>query len=78
MRRMSFALAAAVAMSGVLFTGEAAQAASVTHPQLRSIGGPFPYADCIKEVNKQYKGKKDPKETCNTLVKKGWIKRPGA
>ncbi|MFD7663768.1 hypothetical protein [Streptomyces sp. NPDC059788] len=77
MRRTSFALAAAVAMSGVLFTGAAAQVAvaATAHPQAGTSGPPFPYADCLKEVKKQYKGKKDPVATCDALVKKGWIKK---
>ncbi|OKI02124.1 hypothetical protein A6A06_13645 [Streptomyces sp. CB02923] len=75
---MSFALAAAVAMSGVLFTGTAAEAASAAHPRVDRVsktGPPFPYADCLKEVKKQYKGKKDPVATCDALARKGWIKK---
>ncbi|MEV5599691.1 hypothetical protein [Streptomyces sp. NPDC052496] len=71
MRRMSFALAAAVAMSGVLCSGAAATADS----RQEKSGPPFPYADCLKEVKKQYKGKKDPVATCDALVEKGWIKK---
>ncbi|MFH8347836.1 hypothetical protein [Streptomyces sp. NPDC018045] len=75
MRRMSFALAAAVAMSGVLFSGAAAEAAAPVQPQAEKSGPPFPYADCLKEVKRQYKGKKDPVATCDALVRKGWIKK---
>ncbi|MEU5588483.1 hypothetical protein ACFYWU_23150 [Streptomyces chrestomyceticus] len=75
MRRMSFALAAAVATSGVLFAGTAVEAAATVHPRAAESGPPFPYADCLKEVKKQYKGKKDPVATCDALVKKGWIKK---
>ncbi|MGP3982915.1 hypothetical protein [Streptomyces sp. KR80] len=74
---MSFALAAAIAMSGVLFTGAAAQAASDIHLQMWLAGGPFPYADCIKEVKKQYGTTQSPQAVCNELVKMGWVKKPG-
>ncbi|KAA6213445.1 hypothetical protein CP973_29895 [Streptomyces albofaciens JCM 4342] len=75
---MSYALAAAVALSGVLFTGAATEAAAATaRPQAQPSGPPFPYADCIREVKRQYKGKKDPKATCDALVRKGYIKKPG-
>ncbi len=77
MRKMSYALAAAVALSGVLFTGAAAEAAATARPQAQPSGPPFPYADCVKEVKRQYKGKKDPKATCDALVRKGYIKKPG-
>ncbi|MFK8850623.1 hypothetical protein [Streptomyces sp. Ac-502] len=75
MRRTTFALAVAVATSGVLFTGAAAEAAATAQPRAEQSGPPFPYADCLKEVKKQYKGKKDPVATCDALVKKGWIKK---
>ncbi|MFH8409720.1 hypothetical protein ACH4FX_33800 [Streptomyces sp. NPDC018019] len=77
MRKTSYALAAAVALSGVLFTGAATEAAATSRPQAKPSGPPFPYADCLREVKRQYKGKKDPKATCDVLVQKGWIKKPG-
>ncbi|KOG52734.1 hypothetical protein ADK76_31075 [Streptomyces griseoflavus] len=74
---MSYALAAAVALSGMLFTGATAEAAATARTQAQPSGPPFPYADCVKVVKKQYKGKKDPKATCDALVRKGYIKKPG-
>ncbi|MER7028963.1 MULTISPECIES: hypothetical protein [Streptomyces] len=72
---MSFVLAAAMAVSGLLFTGTAAQAASTLHAQARTAGPPFPYDACIKEAKRQ--GKKDAVARCDNLVKKGWVKPPG-
>ncbi|MGP3990073.1 hypothetical protein [Streptomyces sp. 3N207] len=77
MTRRSIALAAAVAMSGVLLaTG---QATATSHTQARAGKPPFPYVDCIKEVKKQHKASDArAKNICDQLVKKGWIKPPNA
>lgn len=71
MRRMSVALAATIAMSGV-FTGLTAQAASAA----AASGPPYSYAECIAAAKKKGESARHAKWHCDQLVKKGWVKPP--
>ncbi|GAA0491059.1 hypothetical protein ACFQ2B_32985 [Streptomyces stramineus] len=77
MRRISVALAAAIAVSGWGGQAMAAPAAPENRPQVRAEEPPFPYADCLRAAKQQRK------EThaqatwhCDQLVKKGWVTPP--
>ncbi|WP_431984877.1 hypothetical protein [Streptomyces qinglanensis] len=77
MPRKAIALAAAAAVSSVLFA--AVPAAAVSPAQTRAGGPPYPYADCVKEAKRQMKGTDHAaRSLCDKLVKKGWVKPPRA
>lgn len=69
MRRVSMALALAVAAGGLGVVAATAQAAPAQGP-------PYPYADCIKATAQKGESPSYGKWHCDQLVKKGWIKPP--
>lgn len=69
MRRMSVALAMAVAAGGLGLSTVTAHAASAAPDQ----GPPFPYADCLKATAKKGESQSQGKHHCDQLVQKGWV-----
>lgn len=78
MRRMSIALAAALAVGGMGASAAAAQAAPAAPAAVLVPGEqpPWPYADCLDAAKQHKETPEYAKWHCDELVKKGWIKPP--